>query len=59
MDDHTKDSKKIQPILITCHWNYCDTQWVPLLVPNGYHGIPPGFMVFYGLQRPLGWGIPE
>jgi hypothetical protein len=59
MDDHTKYSKEIQPILITRHWNYCDTQWVPRLVPTGYPGIPPGIMVFYGVQRPLGWGIPE
>jgi len=59
MDVHTKDSKKMQPILITRHWNYCDTQWVPRLVPTGYPGIPPGIMIFYGVQRALGWGIPE
>ncbi len=37
-------------VLITRHWNYCDTQWVPRLVPTGYPGIPPGIMVFYGVQ---------
>jgi len=54
-----KGFQKIQPILITRHWKHCDTQWVPRLVPTGYPGIPPGIMVFYGVQRPLGWGIPE